>query len=87
MSQEEIEFLESLDMTALAGGEYKAAATAASLCRNKIPVGQRGSLADLFEHPFEKNGVPKIDSDVAPWLQYQRPELRRLELVGRNCGL
>jgi hypothetical protein len=82
LSQEEIELLESLDMTALAGGECKAAATAASLCRNKIPVGQRGLLADLFE----KNGVPNIDSDVAPWLQYQRPELRHLELVGRNRG-
>jgi hypothetical protein len=86
LSQEEIEFLESLDMTALAGGECKAAATAASLCRNKIPVGQRGSMADLFEQPFKKNGVPKIDSDVAPWFQYQRPELRHLELVGRNHG-
>lgn len=89
LSPEEIELLEQVQDDVLAASEYKAAAAAASLFRNPIPRTQDGSLASLLSHEFERNGVPRIESVKmkAPWLRYQRPELRRLELAGRSRGL
>jgi len=88
LSPEEIELLEEVQDDVLAS-EYKAAAAAASLFRNPIPGPEGDSLASVLSHGFERNGVPRIESvkTKAPWLRYQRPELRRLELAGRSRGL
>ncbi|MCK5604188.1 hypothetical protein KAR91_20035 [Candidatus Pacearchaeota archaeon] len=79
LNQDDIELLEARDLTASAGSGGRAAAVAASPCRNIIPVDQRGELTDLFVPAFKRNGVPVIDS-----FQYQKPGLRRLELAGRG---